>query len=49
MDTWTGRAVDFGAAVLVLLVLQQLFFARAVMAHLREGRRETADSRIRYQ
>ena len=44
MDTWTGRAVDFGAAVLVLLVLQQLFFARAVMAHLREGRRETAQA-----
>jgi hypothetical protein len=41
MDTTTALAVGCATAALVLLVLQQLFFALAVTALLREGRAET--------
>ena len=45
MDTTTALAVGCcGGALLVLLVLQQLFFTLAVSALLREGRAETAQA-----
>jgi len=44
MDTMTAIALGFGGATLVLLILQQLFFALAVTALLREGRVETAQA-----
>jgi hypothetical protein len=44
MDTTTALAVGFGAVALVLLVLQQLLFALAVTALLREGRAEIAQT-----
>jgi hypothetical protein len=45
MDTAeTALAVGFGAAALVLLVLQQLFFVLAVTTLLREGRAEIAQA-----
>jgi hypothetical protein len=44
METTPTLAVGFGAAALVLLVLQQLFFAFAVTTLLREGRAEIAQA-----
>ena len=44
MDTTTALAVGCCCGALVLLVLQQLFFALAVSAILREGRAETAQA-----